>query len=86
MGDEVLDAIIRGKQVLVRVPNADGGTFTAIYSPVLMYQLPNVDNNYLYLFYFNDGVDSTTGMPSYNQLKLLLSKTYTSSPLESTNE
>ena len=80
-GDKALDAIMTGKQVFIRVQNSDGRNYTAIYSPVLMYQLPNYMNEYLYLFYLNDGLDSTTGLPSFNQLKLLLSKTYNASPL-----
>lgn len=87
-GDEVLKAILDGKQILVRTPNADGGTHTAIFSPVLMYQLPNVDNNYLYLFYLRDekqdlsavlGVDIK--IPVYGELKMLLSETYMECPL-----
>lgn len=81
VGDEVLDAIMNGKQVVVRVPNADGGNYTAVYSPILMYQLPNYMNNYLYLFFLNDGMDATTGMPTFNQLKMLLSRDYNATPL-----
>ena len=89
-GDVALQAILEGKQILVKTPNADGGTFTAIYSPVYMYQLPNHDNNYLYLFYLKDtkqNIDlSAVGMgvlqmPEYGQLKMVLSKTYNESPL-----
>ena len=80
-GDETLSAILNGRQILVRVPNADGGIYTTVYSPIYFYQLPNYQNNYLYLFFLNDGVDSTTGMPSYGQLKMLLSATYNETPL-----
>lgn len=87
-GDEVLKAILDGKQILVRTPNADGGTHTAIFSPVLMYQLPNVDNNYLYLFYLRDekqDLSTALGLdikiPVYGELKMLLSETYTECPL-----
>lgn len=80
MGDDALNAILRGRQILVRVPNADGGRFTAVYSPIYFYQLPNYSNQYLYLFYLNDGVDAN-GLPSYGQLKLLLSKEYNETPL-----
>lgn len=80
-GDETLSAILGGRQILVRVPNADGGNYTAIYSPIYFYQLPNYQNNYLYLFFLNDGVDSSTGMPTYGQLKMLLSTTYNETPL-----
>lgn len=88
MGDETLNAILAGRQVLVRVPNADGGTFTAIYSPVMMYQLPNQDNNFLYLFYLRDekqNLSSVLGvdlqLPTYGELKMMLSRTYDGTPL-----
>ena len=88
IGDETLEAILSGRPILIRVPNADGGTYTAIYSPVLMYQLPNQDNNYLYLFFLRDekqDLSSVVGMdlklPTYGELKLLLSETYTETPL-----
>lgn len=89
-GDEALDAILAGKQILVRVPNADGGTFTAIYSPIYMYQLPNYMNNYLYLFYLRDEKQTldlsalgagTVQLPIYGELKMLLSQTYNNTPL-----
>lgn len=89
-GDEALAAILAGRQILVRTPNADGGTYTAIFSPILTYQLPNVDNNYLYLFYLRDekqDLDLTAAglgtiqMPVYGELKMLLSQTYTECPL-----
>lgn len=70
------------------MPNADGGTHTAIYSPVLMYQLPNVDNNYLYLFYLRDEKQDLSSLgltgvqlPTYGEVKMLLSETYTETPL-----
>ena len=91
-GDEALQAIRQGRQILVKTPNADNGTYTVIYSPVYMYQLPNYSNNYLYLFYLTDNkqdlsalVGLPTGsvmMPVYGQLKMLLSKTYDYNPLE----
>lgn len=87
-GDKTLDAILAGRQVLVRVPNADNGTTTAIYSPVLMYQLPNQDNNYLYLFYLKDEkqdlsdvLGSDLKLPTYGELKMMLSQVYNGTPL-----
>ena len=79
-GDETLTAILEGRQILVRVPNADGKNYTAVYSPVIMYQVPNYANNYLYLLYLNDGM--TNGMPTYGQLKMLLSREYNETPLK----
>ena len=91
-GDAALEAIKSGKNILVRVPNADGGSYTAIYSPVLMCQVPNRENKYLYLFFLRDEKQDlsallgqptgTVQMPSYGQLKMLLSQEYNSNPLE----
>lgn len=90
-GDEALQAILDGRQILVKTPNADGGTYTVNYSPVYMYQVPNKDNNYLYLFYLRDekqSIDlSAMGLeiiqiPLYGQLKMKLSQTYTECPLK----
>lgn len=93
-GDLVLASILAGRQILVRVPNADGGTYTAIYSPILMYQLPNCENQYLYLFFLRDEKQDlsallgqsagTVVMPTYGELKLKLSQEYNSNPLEPT--
>lgn len=91
-GDMAIEAIQEGKQILIKTPNRDNGTTTAIYSPVLTYQLPNVDNNYLYLFYLRDekqdlGVnlglpEGTIMMPVYGELDLKLSNPYGHSPLQ----
>lgn len=90
IGDEALSAVMTGRQILVRVPNADGGNYTAVYMPIIQYQVPNYDNDYLYLIYMNDGIANnfTTALQTgdfsvlYNQLKLKLSKTYNNTPLE----
>ena len=90
-GDEALEAILEGRQILVRTPNADGKQYTAIYSPIYMYQLPNKDSDYLYIFYLRDEkqeIDlSMMGMgkiemPVYGQLQMKLSKLYPSNPME----
>lgn len=88
VGDKVLNAIMKGRQILVRVPNADGNNYTVIYSPVYMYQLPNYMNEYLYLFYLKDEKQDLTDligfpvkMPVYGELKLKLSHTYNMTPL-----
>lgn len=93
-GDEALNAIMTGRQILVRVPNADGGNHTAIYSPIMMYQLPNLQNQYLYLFFLRDEKQDLSAlvglpagsvmMPTYGQLKMLLSREYNSNPLDQT--
>ena len=89
-GDEALEAIKNNRQILVKVPNADGGVYTAIYSPVMMYQIPNFENKYLYLFFLRDEKNDLTQavgysiqVPTYGQLKMLLSQEYNSNPLES---
>lgn len=92
-GDAALKAIKSGRNILVRVPNADGGNHTAIYSPTIMYQLPNYQNKYLHLFFLRDEkqdlsalVDLPNGsvqIPAYGQLKMLLSQEYNSNPMES---
>lgn len=79
-GEAVMKAIMEGRQIVVRVPNADGGNYMALYSPVLMYQLPNYLARHLYLFYLNDGVNEM-GLPSYNQLKIAVSRDYNQTPL-----
>lgn len=95
-GDDALQAILNGRQVLIKVPNIGGGTYTANFMPVLQYQLPNVDNNYLYLIYLKDGIaqNLTTelgklmsgGSPDfsnlYGEIKMMLKQTYTSCPLQ----
>ena len=94
--DEALQAIIDGRQILIRVPNADGNNYTANYMPVIQYQLPNVNNNYLYLIYLKDGLANNIasvigalmqGQQAsfdnvYGQLKMELSKTYTECPMK----
>lgn len=89
VGDIVLEGIKNNKQILVRTPNSDDGIHTAIYSPVLTYQLPNYENDYLYLFYLRDEKQDLSEilnvpieLPTYGQLKLKLSNPYYNSPLE----
>lgn len=90
-GDEALQAILHGRQIVIKTPNADGGNYTAVYSPVYMYQLPNFENEYLYLFYLRDEKQtldlSALGMgqiqlPIYGELKMRLSQKYNQTPLK----
>ena len=91
-GDAALEAIKNGRDIEVKVPNADGGNYTVNYSPVYFKQLPNFENKYLYLFYLKDEKQDlsallgqpagTVLMPTYGQLKMLLSQEYNSNPLE----
>lgn len=79
-GEAAMKAIMEGRQIVIRIPNADGGNYMALYSPVLMYQLPNYIARHLYLFYLNDGVNEM-GLSSYNQLKIAVSRDYNQTPL-----
>ena len=90
-GDEALEAIKAGRQILVRVPNASGDNYVATYSPIYMYQVP-LDGMYLYLFYLRDEKQDlsallgqpagTVVMPTYGEFMMLLSKNYNSNPIE----
>ena len=96
IGDEALQAVLDGRQILIKVPNASGGTLYANYMPVFQYQLPDQNNNYLSLLYLKDGLGNNLvaalgammqgGAPDfstvYGQLDLPLSKTYTETPLK----
>ena len=92
-GDEALEAIKTGRQILVKVPNANGDNYVANYSPIYMYQVP-LDGMYLYMFYLRDEKqdlsallgqpEGTILMPTYGQFMMLLSRKYSSNPLEST--
>ena len=90
-GDTALECIKAGRQILVKVPNTVSGGYTVNYSPVYMYQVPNHENNFLYLFYLTDrknNIDLTQlglgiiQVPIHDQLKMILSETYNSNPLE----
>ena len=89
-GDEALDAILKGRQILITTPSL-GGIYTKSFSPVYMYQLPNKENEFLYLFYLTDEKDSldlsalglgVIYLPKYAQLKMKLSKQYNECPLQ----
>lgn len=89
-GDEVLDAVLRKREILVHTPNADGKTYTKVFSPIYKYQLPNEENDYLYLYYLRDEMQvidlSAAGlgvvqMPIYGEVQLKLSKEYKACPL-----
>ena len=96
VGDEALQAILDGRQILIKVPNANGQTLYANYMPVFQYQLPDQNNSYLTLLYMKDGLANNLvaalgsmmqgGQPDfstvYGQLDLPLSKTYTETPLK----
>lgn len=90
-GDEALEAILHGRQIVVKVPNASGDNYVATYSPIYMYQLPNYQNEYLYLFYLKDEKQNldlsmlgmgVVQMPLYGELKMKLSREYNQTPLK----
>lgn len=81
-GDETWRAIDDGRMIQIQVPNADGGTHTTNRMPIIQYQLPNIDNDYLYLIYMKDGIETNfmtaiqTGDFSalYGQIKMQVSE------------
>lgn len=89
-GDDALAAILEGRQILIKVPNKGDSTLYSNFMPVLQYQLPNENNNYLTLFYFNDGIAENimTAMQTgsfdgvYGSIEMMLSTTYTECPLK----
>ena len=90
-GDAALQAVLDGRQILVRTPNISGDNYVASFSPVYFYQVPNQNSDYLYLFYLKDEkqtIDlSLVGlgqiqMPIYGELQMKLSKEYTECPLK----
>lgn len=89
-GDDALDAILKGKQILIKVPNKNGNTLYSNFMPVLQYQLPNENNNYLNLYYLKDGIAENilvamqTGSFDgvYGVIEMMLSETYTECPLK----
>lgn len=90
MGDEALHAILSGRQILVKVQNRQGGNLYSNFMPVLQNQLPNVNNDYLTLFYLKDGIAEnimsalTTGsfQSVYGELTFKLSHKYNECPLK----
>ena len=90
-GDAALQAVLDGKQILVKIPNVSGDNYVANFSPVYFYQVPNQNSDYLYLFYLKDEkqtIDlSPVGLgqiqlPIYGELQMKLSKEYTECPLK----
>lgn len=90
-GDAALQAVLDGRQILVRTPNISGDNYVASFSPVYFYQVPNQNSDYLYIFYLKDEkqtIDlSLVGlgqiqMPIYGELQMKLSKNYTECPLK----
>lgn len=89
-GDRALEAILEGRQILVKVPNKNGELIYTNFMPVFQYQLPNAGNDYLTLMYFKDGMAEnlmnamTTGSfdGAYGEINMKLSKTYATCPLE----
>jgi hypothetical protein len=89
-GDDALAAILEGRQILIKVPNKKESTLYSNFMPVLQYQLPDINNNYLSLFYLKDGIAENimTAMQTgsfdgvYGTIEMMLSKTYAECPLK----
>ena len=88
-GDDTLQAILDGKQILIKVPNKNDSNLYCNFMPVIQYQLPN-NNDYLTLFYLKDGIAEnimtamTTGSFDgvFGEITMKLSKKYTECPLK----
>ena len=95
-GDDALAAILEGRQIFIKVPNKYGGTLYSNFMPVLQYQLPNENNNYLILFYLKDGIAENimTAMQAamqgntaafdgvFGAIEMMLSRSYSECPLK----
>lgn len=89
-GDSVLEAKLAGREVLVCVQNKTENTLYRNFMPVLQYQLPDANNDYLTVFYLKDGIAEnivhamTTGSfdDAYGEITMKLSKKYTECPLK----
>lgn len=89
-GDAVLEAKLAGREVLICVQNKTENTLYRNFMPVLQYQLPDENNDYLTLFYLKDGIaenimyamaaGSFAGV--YGEITMKLSKKYTECPLK----
>lgn len=89
-GDDALQAILDGKQIFIKVPNKDGGSLYNNFMPVIQYQLPNENNDYLTLFYLKDGIaenimyamatNSFDGV--FGEITMQLSQKYSECPLK----
>lgn len=95
-GDDALQAILEGRQIYVKVPNVNDNTLYTNFMPVLQYQLPTNNNDYLTLFYLKDGIatnlvtalqgmmqGNTSGMSAvFGEITMLLSESYKECPLK----
>ena len=95
-GDDALAAILEGRQIYVKVPNKYEGNLYANFMPVIQYQLPDQNNNYLNLFYLKDGIAENLlaalqaamqGDPSaltavFGAVEMTLSQSYAECPLK----
>lgn len=89
-GDDALAAILEGRQVLIKVPNKHESTLYSNFMPVLQYQLPNSNNDYLILFYLKDGIAENimTAMATgsfdgvFGTIEMMLSQAYAECPLK----
>lgn len=95
-GDDALTAILEGRPILIKVPNKKGNTLFSNFMPVLQYQLPNQNNNYLILFYLKDGIaenilvamqaamqgNTSAFADVFGVIEMMLSQSYSECPLK----
>ena len=95
-GDDALTAILEGRQIFIKVPNKNGNTLFSNFMPVLQYQLPNQNNNYLILFYLKDGIaenilaamqaamqgNTSAFADVFGVIEMMLSQSYSECPLK----
>ena len=95
-GDDALTSILEGRPILIKVPNKDGNTLFSNFMPVLQYQLPNQNNNYLILFYLKDGIaenilvamqaamqgNTSAFAGVFGVIEMMLSQSYSECPLK----
>ena len=95
-GDDALAAILEGRPIYIKVPNKGGSTLYSNFMPVLQYQLPNQNNDYLNLFYLKDGIAENLlaalqaamqGNPAafgdvFGTIEMMLSQSYAECPLK----
>jgi hypothetical protein len=95
-GDDALAAILEGRPIYIKVPNKSGSTIFSNFMPVLQYQLPSGNNNYLILFYLKDGIaenilvamqaamqgNTSAFNDVFGVVEMMLSKSYAECPLK----
>lgn len=81
-GDKVLNAILNGRKILIKVLKFDSNEETINYSPVIHYRLPVRTNKKLKLFYLKDNFYSNNSTDSFGEITLTVSSAYEELPVE----